>query len=149
MCRCLKKSEFCSLIKEILNFLTHLIRDSYFLGVSRGTLRLPARKFRPDFCIPICDQRGLKTSKIDAARRERSIPQLFLWRKLFLCSFSEFLFFQLSEFFQTCTPYMSEFFDTSYPWQLFFSLIMKILNFLTHAYLWHLFMTHCVVTLIT
>ena len=83
MCHCLKRYEFCSLIMEIPNFSTHLIRDSYFFGLSRGTLRLPARKFRPDFCILICDQRGLKTSKIDAARRERSIPQFFLEKRFF------------------------------------------------------------------
>ena len=118
MCRGLKKSEFCSLIMEILNFSTHLIRDSYFLGVSRGTLRLPARKFRPDFCILICDQRGLKTSKIDAARRERSIPQFFSEEIYFFILFLNFYFFSCLNFFRhvphTCLNFLTHLIRDSY-----------------------------------
>ena len=119
MCRGLKKYEFCSVITEILNFLTHLIRDSYFLGVSRGTLRLPARKFRPDFCILICDQRGLKTSKIDAARRERSIPHFFFLKKnIVLILFLIFYFFSCLNFFRhapgTCLNFLTHVIWDSY-----------------------------------
>ena len=118
MCRGLKKYEFCSVITEILNFLTHLIWGGYFFGLSRGTLRLPARKFRPDFCILICDQRGLKTSKIDAARRERSIPQLVFSGKLCFHSFSEFLFFCCLNFFRhvphTCLKFLTHLIRDSY-----------------------------------